>query len=63
MPEMKANSAELTHLLAAVDQEMAGGSEKGDPSEQRLRVHLEDCSLWNKFQTLTNEMIVTKSGR
>lgn len=27
------------------------------------RVELEDVVLWNKFSEVTNEMIVTKSGR
>jgi brachyury protein len=26
-------------------------------------VELEESALWNKFQSLTNEMIVTKNGR
>lgn len=32
--------------------------EVGAPS-----VQLEDANLWNRFQSLTNEMIVTKNGR
>lgn len=31
--------------------------------ERKLRVTLEDKHLWNQFNELTNEMIVTKSGR
>ena len=34
-----------------------------DPSERNLKVSLEDKDLWNQFNKLTNEMIVTKSGR
>ena len=26
-------------------------------------VQLEEANLWNRFQSLTNEMIVTKNGR
>ncbi len=63
MPEMKANQLEMNHLLKAVDHELSGGRDKGDPTEQRLKVHLEDKELWGKFKELTNEMIVTKSGR
>ena len=63
MPEMKANPAEMGELLRAVDGELAAGREKGDPTERRLAVSLEDRDLWAKFQVLTNEMIVTKSGR
>ena len=63
MPEMKPNQLELNHLLKAVDNEISGGRDKGDHSELKLRVHLDDRELWNKFKDLTNEMIVTKSGR
>ena len=60
---MKSNQMDLTHLLKAVDNEMSAGREKGDPTEKQLSVHLEDKELWSKFKELTNEMIVTKSGR
>lgn len=63
MPEMKSNQADVKHLLKAVEQEMSAGREKGDPTESKLKVSLEDRDLWNKFKELTNEMIVTKSGR
>ena len=63
MPEMKANPVEMRDLLKAVDSELAAGRDKGDPTEKRLNVVLEDRELWAKFQALTNEMIVTKSGR
>ena len=64
MPEMKASGgSDMTHLMKAVDQELAAGRSKGDPTEQKLRVTLEDKELWGKFKELTNEMIVTKSGR
>ena len=63
MPEMKPNPAEMGELLKAVDSELAAGREKGDPTEKRLNITLDDRDLWSKFQSLTNEMIVTKSGR
>lgn len=65
MPEMKANPGELAPLLQAVERasELHSGREKGDPTEQKLRMHLDDKDLWSKFEALTNEMIVTKSGR
>ena len=37
---------------------MAGGA-----AGMGVHVELEECGLWNKFQRLTNEMIVTKNGR
>ncbi len=63
MPEMKSNQLEMTHLLKAVDKELSAGKDKGDPTEAKLKVSLEDRDLWSKFKELTNEMIVTKSGR
>ena len=63
MPEMKSNQLEMSHLLKAVDNELSAGRAKGDPTEAKLRVSLEDRELWGKFKELTNEMIVTKSGR
>ena len=60
---MKSNQLDITHLLSAVDQEIHEGSEKGDPTEQQLSVVLQERELWSKFKELTNEMIVTKSGR
>ena len=63
MPEMKSNQLEMSHLLKAVDNELSAGRAKGDPTEAKLRVTQEDRELWGKFKELTNEMIVTKSGR
>ncbi|XP_056157512.1 T-box transcription factor TBX19 [Lampris incognitus] len=53
----------VSRLLSAVESELQAGREKGDPTERRLRVTLEDSQLWRKFDDVTNEMIVTKSGR
>ncbi|XP_053719113.1 T-box transcription factor T-A isoform X2 [Synchiropus splendidus] len=53
----------LDHLLSAVESEFQKGSEKGDASERDIKLGLEDADLWNKFKELTNEMIVTKTGR
>ncbi|CAH1799794.1 unnamed protein product [Owenia fusiformis] len=60
---MKSTSVDMTDLLHHVDNEMAIGSEKGDPTEQNLKVVLEERALWGKFKEFTNEMIVTKTGR
>ena len=48
------------HLLNCLQPGPAAhtGLEAGGPT-----VELEDSALWNKFQSLTNEMIVTKNGR
>ncbi|XP_005991073.1 T-box transcription factor T-A [Latimeria chalumnae] len=53
----------LDHLFSAVESEFQEGSEKGDPSERDIKVNLEERDLWLKFKELTNEMIVTKTGR
>lgn len=53
----------ISRLLTAVEDELQAGQEKGDPTERGLLVTLEDAELWRKFQHITNEMIVTKSGR
>lgn len=53
----------LEHLLSAVESEFQKGSEKGDTSERDIKLTLEDAELWGKFKELTNEMIVTKTGR
>ncbi|KAF5893172.1 brachyury protein A, partial [Clarias magur] len=53
----------LEHLLSAVKSEFQQGSEKGDASERDITLSLEDAELWSKFKELTNEMIVTKTGR
>ncbi|KAK6474521.1 T-box mRNAion factor T-A-like [Huso huso] len=53
----------LDHLLSAVESEFQKGSEKGDALERDIKVGLEDVDLWTKFKELTNEMIVTKTGR
>uniref|UniRef100_A0A3B3YK99 T-box domain-containing protein n=1 Tax=Poecilia mexicana TaxID=48701 RepID=A0A3B3YK99_9TELE len=53
----------LEHLLSAVESEFQKGSEKGDVTERDIKLTLEDAELWNKFKELTNEMIVTKTGR
>lgn len=53
----------LEHLLSAVESEFQKGSEKGDASERDIKLSLEDAELWSKFKELTNEMIVTKTGR
>ena len=53
----------LEHLLSAVENEFQKGSEKGDASERDIKLTLDDADLWTKFKELTNEMIVTKTGR
>ncbi|KAM9820246.1 T-box transcription factor TBX19-like [Neosynchiropus ocellatus] len=53
----------MSRLLRAVESQLEAGLAKGDPMEKELRVTLEDSELWRKFQSVTNEMIVTKSGR
>ncbi|XP_005806241.1 brachyury protein homolog A [Xiphophorus maculatus] len=53
----------LEHLLSAVESEFQKGSEKGDVTERDIKLTLEDAELWGKFKELTNEMIVTKTGR
>ncbi|KAM6892846.1 T-box transcription factor TBX19-like [Lycodopsis pacificus] len=53
----------MSRLLSAVENELQAGREKGDPTERELKVTLEDAELWTKFQSITNEMIVTKNGR
>ncbi|KAG5858091.1 hypothetical protein ANANG_G00026420 [Anguilla anguilla] len=53
----------LDHLLSAVESEFQKGSEKGDTSERDIKLTLDDEELWTKFKELTNEMIVTKTGR
>jgi len=60
---MSLTPAESTQLLTAVDIQMSAGTFKADPTERRLSVSLEDRTLWTQFHRLTNEMIVTKSGR
>uniref|UniRef100_W5K922 T-box transcription factor T n=1 Tax=Astyanax mexicanus TaxID=7994 RepID=W5K922_ASTMX len=55
--------ARVDHLLSAVESELQAGSEKGDPTERELQVRLDEEELWKKFRELTNEMIVTKTGR
>lgn len=37
--------------------------DRDDSQEHRLQLCLDDRELWLKFQSLTNEMIVTKNGR
>ncbi|KAM6945731.1 T-box transcription factor TBX19 [Aplochiton taeniatus] len=53
----------ISRLLSVVENELQAGREKGDPTEKQLKVTLEDAELWRKFKEVTNEMIVTKSGR
>lgn len=59
----KVSHYRVDHLLNAVESELQAGSEKGDPTEKDLTVSLDEIELWQKFKTLTNEMIVTKNGR
>jgi len=63
MPVNDLSTMEIDQLLKAVDDEQSIGKEKSDVTERKLRVTLYDGDLWNQFRELTNEMIVTKSGR
>ncbi|KAK2193145.1 hypothetical protein NP493_14g01019 [Ridgeia piscesae] len=63
MPEMRANSADVNELLKAVDGTSGTPRNRDEGKEKKLGVVLEDRELWSKFKQLTNEMIVTKSGR
>ncbi|XP_045121249.1 T-box transcription factor T-like [Portunus trituberculatus] len=53
----KVKNESLQHHLQQQQQQL-GGSVVVEP-----QVTLEDRDLWNRFQALTNEMIVTKTGR
>ena len=46
------------HLLNCLQPNGSDSTSNDSP-----KVELEDAQLWNKFQVLTNEMIVTKNGR
>uniref|UniRef100_A0A1B6EGG8 T-box domain-containing protein n=1 Tax=Clastoptera arizonana TaxID=38151 RepID=A0A1B6EGG8_9HEMI len=48
----------LTEITSAPERERTDSSQ-----ERRLHLSLDDRDLWIKFQSLTNEMIVTKNGR
>ncbi|OWR45355.1 putative brachyury [Danaus plexippus plexippus] len=50
-----------SHILSAVEPTVGGASRAG--REREVNVALDDRELWVRFQTLTNEMIVTKNGR
>lgn len=51
-----------SHILSAVEPTVGGGGTRGG-REREVNVALDDRELWVRFQTLTNEMIVTKNGR
>ncbi|XP_022122755.2 T-box transcription factor TBX19 [Pieris rapae] len=51
-----------SHILSAVEPTVGGGGTRGG-REREVNVALDDRDLWVRFQTLTNEMIVTKNGR
>uniref|UniRef100_UPI00358FF549 T-box transcription factor T-like n=1 Tax=Myxine glutinosa TaxID=7769 RepID=UPI00358FF549 len=50
----------LEQLLSVVPSE---STIKSEASERDVRVVLEECALWEQFHVLSNEMIVTKTGR
>uniref|UniRef100_A0AAV2L9Z0 T-box domain-containing protein n=1 Tax=Knipowitschia caucasica TaxID=637954 RepID=A0AAV2L9Z0_KNICA len=45
------------------ERSLEAGQEKGDPTERELKVNLDEPDLWRRFNSITNEMIVTKTGR
>lgn len=51
-----------SHILSAVEPTVGGGGSRSG-REREVNVALDDRELWVRFQTLTNEMIVTKNGR
>ena len=54
----KVKNESLQHHLQQQHQHQLGSGVVVEP-----QVTLEDRDLWNRFQALTNEMIVTKTGR
>ena len=48
------------HLLSCLG---PSSSCQREPEASAPSVQLEEANLWNRFQSLTNEMIVTKNGR
>lgn len=52
-----------SHILNMVESGLIAGKLKNDPTERDVQVTLDDRELWEKFRALTNEMIVTKTGR
>ncbi|XP_077283622.1 T-domain transcriptional activator brachyenteron isoform X2 [Arctopsyche grandis] len=52
-----------SHILNAVEPAGSGNSGRGSRNDREVSITLDDRDLWVRFQTLTNEMIVTKNGR
>lgn len=60
------------HILTVVEPALTGivsytgvssGNRRSPDMDADLNVTLDDRDLWMRFQSLTNEMIVTKNGR
>ncbi|KAM9307145.1 T-box transcription factor T-A [Pholidichthys leucotaenia] len=54
---------QLEQLLSIVDANFQNDADSKDETDKDVVLKLEDVELWNKFKELTNEMIVTKTGR
>lgn len=60
-----------SHILSAVEPVGPGagvggagsGGARGARGDREVAITLDDRDLWVRFQTLINEMIVTKNGR
>lgn len=58
-------STAVTNLLNTniITDQRSSARRHANVNDLNARVKLDDRELWTRFQNLTNEMIVTKSGR
>lgn len=69
----KISAFSVNHILQAAENTMSSEEENErkknasaaveTPEEYSVKMNLEEDDLWRRFKVLTNEMIVTKSGR
>ena len=64
-------SFSVKHILQAADNTMSNDRPKerensksdGVKDDINVKITLDEADLWQRFKSLTNEMIVTKNGR
>lgn len=63
LQEEKCEKPKIKVKGSSIKEEMESTKDNGDDESEKININLNETNLWKSFHRLTNEMILTKTGR
>ena len=63
LQEDKCEKPKIKVKGSSIKEEMESTKDDGDDESEKININLNETNLWKSFHRLTNEMILTKTGR